>query len=136
MVEADICPELGKLALKVLSAVVQSATCERLFSSFLWFHSKRRNRLAAKKVFYSSEAKRSVQHKDEEEELAELNPQCLNREKVKKRKTRLCLVNPEERTKRPGVQYSEIRVADTEPVLPDADEFEVLVLCDITCLLI
>jgi hypothetical protein len=100
--------------------------------SFIWFHSKRRNRLAAKKVFYSAEAKRSVQRKDEEEELAEMNRRCLDREQVKKRNTRLRLVNPDERTKRIGLQYSEIRVADAEPVLPDANELEVIVLCAFT----
>jgi hypothetical protein len=82
-------------------------------------------------VFYSAEAKRSVQRKDEEEEIAEMNRRCLDREQVKKRKTRLRLVNPEERTKRSGLQYSEIRVADAEPVLSDDNDLEVIALCPI-----
>ena len=129
LADAQIAPALAKLALKALSAIVQSATCERLFSAFLWFHSARRNRLAAKKVFYSSEAKRAVQRKDEEEELAEMNRRCFNREDVMKKKKIVRLVNPVERKKHSGYQYSEIYVADVEPVLPDADELEVSVLC-------
>ena len=60
------------LARKILSALVQSTTCERLFSLFLWFHSKRRNRLGVKKVFYSVLGKKVVQRKDNEEERQEM----------------------------------------------------------------
>lgn len=118
---SKIAPELGKLAVKILGAVVQSATCERLFSMFLWFHSKRRNRLSAKKVFYSVQAKRSIQRKNEKEEFDELHRRGLNPEDVQTSKP-VRLVKPDERTKVPNVQYAEIVVADEEPVLPDRDD--------------
>lgn len=65
-------PSLARVAIKILSAIVQSASCERLFSQFLLFHTKIRNRLGSKKVMFSTLGKRAVHEKDVKEEVAEL----------------------------------------------------------------
>lgn len=79
-----------------------------MFSSFLLFHTKTRNRLGVKKVLYSVLAKRAVCRKDEAEELAELQARGLRPGDVQSTNcTRI--VDPKERQKLPTVQYTEIR---------------------------
>jgi hypothetical protein len=62
---SDVAPTLSTLATFVLSIAVQSATCERLFSSFGIFHTKTRNRLLSKKTHQLAQIKRQVREKDE-----------------------------------------------------------------------
>ena len=61
------CRELAALAMFVLSLAVQSATCERLFSAFGNFSTKRRNRLHSKKVHMLAKIRREVLVMDEKE---------------------------------------------------------------------
>ena len=59
---------LSALASKILSFIVQTATCERLFSSFGNFITKKRNRLALEKAHYLMQIKREVNRLDDKEE--------------------------------------------------------------------
>ena len=52
--------EFSYLASKILSFIVQSATCERLFSTFGNFMTKKRNRLSSKKMHFLTQVKRKV----------------------------------------------------------------------------
>lgn len=53
-------PFVARLAIFILTIVVQTATCERLFSAFGLFATKKRNKLHSKKVHYLAQVKRSV----------------------------------------------------------------------------
>jgi len=59
---------LSALASKVLSFIVQTATCERLFSAFWNFITKKRNRLSSDKAHYLTQVKRQVNRLDEIDE--------------------------------------------------------------------
>jgi hAT family C-terminal dimerisation region len=61
------CRELAVLATFVLCLAVQSATCERLFSEFGNFSTKKRNRLHSKRVHMLAQIKREVLVMDEKE---------------------------------------------------------------------
>lgn len=59
------CPYSSRLAIFVLSIVVQTATCERLFSTFGNFATKKRNKLHSEKVHNLAQVKRAVAVMDE-----------------------------------------------------------------------
>jgi len=48
---SDSVPELSQVATKLFSICVNSASCERLFSSMGFLHTKRRNKLNVSKLF-------------------------------------------------------------------------------------
>ena len=64
MSKENVGEELHQLAVFILSAICQSATCERLFSRFGFFQTCLRNRLGPKKIHHLEEVKRSVSDKD------------------------------------------------------------------------
>ena len=114
--ETKIAIQLSKVAIKVLSAIVQSATCERLFSQFLLFHTKIRNRLGAKKVMYSTLGKRVVHRKDLKEEIEELKARGLPLDVHKRQCVRL--VDHRERPKKAVVPtVSSIELLPEEEVV-------------------
>lgn len=50
MVFGVCCPELQRLAIRVLSQTTSATNCERNWSTFSYIHTKTRNRLKYKKV--------------------------------------------------------------------------------------
>ena len=64
-------PKLSTLAMKILYFVVQTATCERLFSAFGNFITKQRNRMHSKTTHYLTQVKRSVADLDANEVMCD-----------------------------------------------------------------
>ena len=60
-------PELARLGQYLLSCPVQSANCERLFKSWVLFHTKARNRLDPSKTQGMAKVRRVLQHQREQE---------------------------------------------------------------------
>ena len=85
----SVLPNLSSLATKLFSFAVQSATCERLFSSFGNLITKQRNRLSSENAHYLTQVKRNVQIMEESMES--------NRTKNKKKKK--IVIDPTERKK-------------------------------------
>ena len=86
----SVLPNLSSLATKLFSFVVQSATCERLFSSFGNLITKQRNRLSSESAHYLTQVKRNVKIMEESMES--------NRTKNKKKKK--IVIDPTERQKK------------------------------------
>ena len=84
-----VLPNLAALATKLLSFVVQSASCERLFSSFGNLITKDRNRLSSENAHYLTQVKRNVK-------IFEENTEFSNEKKKKKKKI---FIDPTERKK-------------------------------------
>ena len=82
-----VLPNLAALATKLLSFVVQSASCERLFSSFGNLITKDRNRLSSENAHYLTQVKRNVK-------IFEENTEFSNEKKKKKKKI---FIDPTER---------------------------------------
>ena len=85
----SLLPNLSVLATKLLSFVVQSASCERLFSSFGNLITKDRNRLSSENAHYLTQVKRNVK-------IFEENTEFSNEKKKKKKKI---FIDPTERKK-------------------------------------
>ena len=84
-----ILPSLSVLATKILSFVVQSASCERLFSSFGNLITKHRNCLSSENAHYLTQVKRNVQIFEENKEFSY----------EKKKKKKKIFIDPIERKK-------------------------------------
>jgi hypothetical protein len=85
--------ELSHLARFLLSAVVQSASCERIFKSWMLFQTKFRNPLLPHKTQGMNRVRRELSRKRREESGRMLTA----RQTAKPRKSKNRFVNPEER---------------------------------------
>ena len=85
----SLLPNLSILATKILSFVVQSATCERLFSSFGNLITKQRNCLSSQNAHYLMQVKRNVKILEENMELSQ----------EKKKQKKKIIIDPTERKK-------------------------------------
>ena len=86
----SVLPNLSSLATKLFSFAVQSATCERLFSSFGNLITKQRNSLSSESAHYLTQVKHNVKIMEESMES--------NRTKNKKKKK--IVIDPTERQKK------------------------------------
>jgi len=68
---SSMAKELSVLASKLLSFIVQTATCERLFSTFGNFVTKKRNRLSSENIHFLTHVKRKVNQLDDKEKFSE-----------------------------------------------------------------
>ena len=75
--------------MKILSFVIQIASCERFFSAFGNYITKQRNSLCSSKVHYLTQVKRHVNLLDEKDKI-DKNP---------KRKKKKIIIDPTEREK-------------------------------------
>ena len=87
----DLLPNLSILATKIFSFVVQSATCERLFSSFGNLITKQRNCLSSQNAHYLTQVKRNVKIMEENMESND-------------KKNKKIIIDPTERKKIPLTQ--------------------------------
>ncbi|CAB4374332.1 unnamed protein product [Rhizophagus irregularis] len=61
--------ELCKVAQRIFSITVSTASLERLFSTMGWYHSKQRNRLKSEKVLGLAQIRAHMQRKQQVREL-------------------------------------------------------------------
>ena len=101
--------KLCELAIRMISLEPQSATCERLFSAFGNFKSKKRNRLSSTKMHYLAQVKRNVQVMDEIE--------CQVSYGEKKNR----ILNPDERPKICSGQQTETESTAVDLVDSESD---------------
>ena len=101
--------KLCELAICMISLEPQSAMCERLFSAFGNFKSKKRNRLSSTKMHYLAQVKRNVQVMDEIE--------C----RVSYGEKKNCTLNPDERQKICSGQQTEAESTAVDLVDSESD---------------